>query len=377
MSRRVDNFIIRDADGVRTANSLVLGRGLRIVETAGGLPELAGSVVGETQLMPSGGDDTQAIRDALATGLHVRLGPGTFTITGTITLGAGGAGQRLVGNGVTRTTLCVTAPLATMVVIAFRDCGIEGLALSGYAQTGIRAVVSGSVTIRDLSIINMDTAIHLENVYGAEISRVLIAFSPQGIFARGISRSTLRDITVSSTLTGIRIENGTGVTCESISTTGEDDQSPAGIEISGGTGYRLAKVQVENCQTPVSLMDASGAAVELLSLGLCRTGILVEGMRDVTLNASRVWVSRNALVVRGSENVVVGALRSDNSLVTSPAPHVLVESSEGVFFTGTRIVKPSSSTYDVDVSLAGSRVLFGPHNIIAARINSGGNFAAL
>ncbi|HLL47047.1 MAG TPA: hypothetical protein VK399_10055 [Longimicrobiaceae bacterium] len=44
MSRRVDNFIIRDADGVRTANSLVLGRGFQVADTAGGLPELAGAV---------------------------------------------------------------------------------------------------------------------------------------------------------------------------------------------------------------------------------------------------------------------------------------------------------------------------------------------
>lgn len=373
MKAPVRNFIIRDGTGTREAETLVIGRGLRITETAGGLPELEGLLLGEIQLTPSGGDDTQTIRTALATGRDVRLGPGTFNIADTITLGAG---QRLVGSGVGRTTLRATAPLAPMVAIASGGCAVEGLALRGYAQTGIRAVSSGFVTLRDLYFFNMDTAVYLENV-GAEVCRVLAVFAAQGIFARGISRSTLRNVTINQTLTGIRIENGTGVTCEFVSTTGEDDMSPSGIEISGGTGYRLASVQVENCLSPVSLVGVSRATVELLSLGLCRTGILLDGISDVTLNASRVWASRNALVVRGSRNVVVGAFRSDNSLVTSPAPHVLVESSQGVFFTGTSIVKPSSSAYDVDVSLAGSRVLFGPHDIIAGRVNSGGNFAAL
>ncbi|MEW5925857.1 MAG: hypothetical protein AB1941_00050 [Gemmatimonadota bacterium] len=377
MKAPVRNFIIREGTGTREAETLVLGHGVPLTTTAGGLPELATTRVGETQLMPSGGDDTQAIRDALATGLDVRLGPGTFTITDTLTLGAGGKGQRLVGSGTARTTLDAIGPVTTMVAIAFRDCAVEGLALTGYAQTGIRAVVSGAVTLRDLHIYNADRGIHLENAYGAEVSRVLVVFSPEGIYARSISRSTLRDITVTSTLTGIRIENGTGVTCESISATGEDDQAPSVIVISGGTDYRVSRVLAESFQNPVVLGGAQRVSVELLSLGLCNTGILLDGMRDVTLSASRVWASRNALVVRGCEDVVVGAFRSDNSLVTSPAPHVLVESSPGVFFTGIRIVKPSNSTYDVDVSLAGGRVLFGPHNFDPARINSGGNFAQL
>ncbi|HEX8830518.1 MAG TPA: hypothetical protein VF705_05095, partial [Longimicrobium sp.] len=40
---RVDNFIIREGGGTRFANTLVLGQGLEIVDTAGGIPELAGS----------------------------------------------------------------------------------------------------------------------------------------------------------------------------------------------------------------------------------------------------------------------------------------------------------------------------------------------
>ncbi|HEX8275243.1 MAG TPA: right-handed parallel beta-helix repeat-containing protein [Longimicrobiaceae bacterium] len=376
MKAPLRKFLIREGNGVREADTLVLGTGMLVGETAGGLPELLGVAGGEILLQPSGGDDTQAISEALATGRDVRLAPGTFTISSTVTLGSAGTGQRLIGSGAAQTVVQASAPMAAVVAIAFRDCAVERLRVRG-GEAGIRAVGSGAVTLRDLHIHNSERGIHLENVSGAEVSRVFIVFSPVGIYARSISRSTLRDVTVTQTWTGIQIENGTGVSCESIYTTGEDDMSPSGIAISGGTDYRLSQVQVENCQSPIALVGATRASLELLSLGFCNTGVLLDGTRDVTLSASRVWVSRNALVVRGCEDVVVGAFRSDNSLVTSPAPHVLVESSAGVFFTGIRIVKPSSSAYDVDVSLAGSRVLFGPHNIIPARINSGGNFAAL
>jgi len=40
----IRNFIIREHAGLRFANSLVLGAGLDIVDTAGGIPELTGSV---------------------------------------------------------------------------------------------------------------------------------------------------------------------------------------------------------------------------------------------------------------------------------------------------------------------------------------------
>ncbi len=42
MKAPVRNFIIRDGAGTREAETLVLGRGLRITETAGGFPELGG-----------------------------------------------------------------------------------------------------------------------------------------------------------------------------------------------------------------------------------------------------------------------------------------------------------------------------------------------
>ncbi|HEY0036299.1 MAG TPA: hypothetical protein VGB66_06400 [Longimicrobium sp.] len=47
MDSRIDNFIIRQPDGTtRPSNSLVLGEGLTVTETAGGIPELRGSLNG-------------------------------------------------------------------------------------------------------------------------------------------------------------------------------------------------------------------------------------------------------------------------------------------------------------------------------------------
>ena len=43
---RVENFIIREGGGTRVANSLVLGAGLTLADTAGGVPELVGAFTG-------------------------------------------------------------------------------------------------------------------------------------------------------------------------------------------------------------------------------------------------------------------------------------------------------------------------------------------
>lgn len=44
MKAPVRNFIIRDATGTREAETLVIGQGFQVADTAGGLPELAGGV---------------------------------------------------------------------------------------------------------------------------------------------------------------------------------------------------------------------------------------------------------------------------------------------------------------------------------------------
>ena len=44
MKAPVRNFVIRDATGTREAETLVIGRGFQVADTAGGLPELSGTV---------------------------------------------------------------------------------------------------------------------------------------------------------------------------------------------------------------------------------------------------------------------------------------------------------------------------------------------
>jgi hypothetical protein len=115
MNSRVDNFIIREPGGTtRFANSLVLGGGLTIRDTEGGLPELAGAFTGakvwlsqvvsipsntETLLplaqvsLDSGGfrgtDPTRLTVPAGAAGIYLVIGRGVFS--------AGPAGARLAG----------------------------------------------------------------------------------------------------------------------------------------------------------------------------------------------------------------------------------------------------------------------------------------
>jgi hypothetical protein len=48
MAERIGTFIIREAGGLRFANSLVLGRGLQIDTTEGEIPELTGTDTGTT-----------------------------------------------------------------------------------------------------------------------------------------------------------------------------------------------------------------------------------------------------------------------------------------------------------------------------------------
>ena len=380
MSSRIDNFIIREADGVRAANSLVLGRGVPLSTTAGGLPELVTTRVGETQLMPSGGDDTQAIRDALATGLDVRLGPGTFTLTDTITLGAGGKGQRLLGSGTTRTQINLTTPGIPAIDIVSGHSGVESLRVGGFYSSGIgiRAVhpslSAGPVMIRDLTIGPFQTGIHLENVAGCEVDGVSISLVQMyGIYTRGLARGTIRNVVVGyADNTAIHVESGTEVSCESIQV---DEAFSHGIYVSGGRTHRLAGVRAVACETAVAIVGTTGETVcESMFAVNGYTGFLVEQARDVSLAGCTALGIRDSLVIRNSENVVAGAIRSDKSVTTFPSPtHIVVNNSPGVFVTGMRVT--GSAT--VDVSQAGSRVLFGPNNFNPASIVSGGNFAQL
>ncbi len=381
MKAPVRSFIIRDDDGTREAETLVLGRGLRITETAGGLPELEGVHGSEVLLAPSGADDTQAINDALATGKDVRLGPGTFIISDSLVVGTAG-GQRLSGSGADRTLVRLTTAGIPAVVMVSAYCTVERLRIDGTSgTTGIRAVFSSGfhvpVTIRDLSITTREEAIHLENIACDITNLTSVGLSQYGIYARNLT-GTIRNVTISGAdMQGIHIENGDAVICESIRVT---DSYDAGIFVSGGTGYRLSAVHTEGCYVGLTVTGADLVAVDSLFIvaGFLSYGIQLDQVRNMAVNGCRIQGARSSLYILNSQNVVAGALLSDHTYAASPFAHLIVQSSSGVFVTGMRLVSQSPPpTYEVDVSLAGNRVLFGPNNIDPARINSGGNFAQL
>jgi hypothetical protein len=390
MKAPLRKFLIREGNGVREADTLVLGTGMLVGETAGGLPELLGVAGGEIVLQPSGGNDTQAVRDALATGRDVRLGPGTFTI-GSITLGSGSGstekGQWLIGSGVNRTRVNQIGGGEGIEVLA-SHCGIEGLLLSGTGynngQTGLLAVFAapspprGNLTIRNVRFEQMRRAIRLENVSVCTIEDVSVYRTAyEGIYARGVSRGVLRNVDVSGAdaYAGIYFESCADIVCELVLIQDCDGHS---IHLYGGSGYRLSTVRVQGADSsyPRVLINgnAAGVVVDSLDVSTEYTAISVSQARDVTLNSCRVSGGFYSLVISGSENVVVGAFRSEFTM----GRHLAVTNSAGVFVTGMRVVNSATPpTYEVDVSGAGSRVLFGPHNLTPARINSGGNFAAL
>ncbi|MET0398968.1 MAG: right-handed parallel beta-helix repeat-containing protein [Longimicrobiaceae bacterium] len=381
MKAPVRSFIIRGPTGIREAHTLVLGQGLRVTETAGGLPELESTAAGDPPLMP--GDDIQA---ALATGRDVRLGPGTFHINYPLVVGANGRGQRLSGSGIdignaAGRTVLYTTSYSPAIRIQSRGSVVEGFMLGGSFGpnvAGIRADSVSDITLRNLIITGQaEWGIRLEGVSGCEISNVIVsATRTYGIYARGLQNAKLWNLLLEGCDTGLYVEDGSGVACESVSAV---ECVGYGVRLTGGTGNRLFAVRADNCGTGIAMDGNAGAVVgESLSLVECfRVGILVDHARDVALNACRAVNSNGPLVILDAENVAASAFASQSSRNSFPL-HVRVERSTGVVFTGARVVNGATPpTYEVDVSGAGGRVVFIQHNFDPARINSGGNFAAL
>ncbi len=369
------NILIRTPGGIRRAGALVLGEGLRITETAGGLPQLEGATP-DQPLAP--GDD---IRAALATGRDVHLGPGTFTMPNSIVVGASGKPQRLVGSGTGQTLLHASSPPGPAINVQSNGSVIEGFTLFGIfgpSSFGIQASNLANLALRNLNVqVVAEAGIRLENVAFFEISNVrVLSTLVYGIYTWGVTDAKLWNLSFDGGSTGLYIENGHGVVCESVSA---QDCTRYGVRLVGGTSCRLAAVRADNCGTGIALNGNAGAMVgDSLTVANCgRTGILVDQAQDVALNGCRALNTNSPLVIRDSANVVAGAFASESTLPSSPL-HVRVERSTGVFLTSARVINGTTPpTHEVDVSQAGSRVLFGPNNFDPARINSGGNFAAL
>jgi hypothetical protein len=403
MSNRIGNFIIRGPDGVRTASSLVLGRGVQLTTTAGGLPELLATRAGEFQLMPSGGDDTQAIRDAVAQGPNVRLGPGVFTISGTITLGNpnsfGSPGNRIQGSGPLRTVVRMTHPGVGFQMRNSLFCAVEGLTIKGPGNSSAAIAIqvpffssttgySAFMTVRDVRIEDVGMGLDVENTSNFTAENLLVSCGgAYGLHLRtgnyyggSTNQLALRNIEVVGGSTAcVRVAGWHDAVLERITLR---NGAAAGLSVSGGTGWVISAIRADNCTTGVLYSGGAGSVSGVLT-ELCVTGVRVENARDVVLAGCRAQKARigSGLVVKDSQDVVVNGFVSDHTGILGVAPyptHVVVQNSPGIFFGGVRVVNSATPPpWELDVSAAGGRVLFAQHNFDPARINSGGNFAAL
>ncbi|HEX2205973.1 MAG TPA: right-handed parallel beta-helix repeat-containing protein [Longimicrobium sp.] len=394
-------FVIREAGGVRFTEKLVLGAGLSVGPTAEGAPELVSGRAGEIQLAPTGLDDTKQIQDALARGVDVRLGAGTFTVSATITVGSGGAAQRLIGAGpgATRLLMNATAP-GVVVRLAASRCGVESLWIDNPGNIiGVLAAITpgGSakitgIVLRDLRMTDADLPVQLENPVTCAIENLhATGVSNYGIYVNATATEctgvTVRNVTFEGLagvgLVGVYLGGVSATACEGVVAR---QFTQHGVWVNGGSGHHLAGIRAVECGAGVTVQNASAATLEGADvLGVPGSalitqtrGIQVTGAKDVAVHGCRVTKMPEPVRIASSENVVVGAVRSDTSGTTIANPHLAVTASPGVFVTSFRIVNPAvPPAFEVDVAGAGSRVLFGPHNFAAGRINSGGFFAAL
>lgn len=374
------DILIREADGIRRAGALVIGRGVPLATTAGGLPELENVLVGETQLMPSGGDDTQAIRSALARASRVRLGPGGFTISDTLVLGAG---QELVGCGPSRTTLRMPVRNGDALVSLSGANVLEGMTLAGPRWStsfiaGVKAAAGADLRLCRLRIEEVETGISLAGVERAEIS--------------GITTGRIGNLGITVTSSKqVVIENGD---------VGSDVTLTRGLFLSSVETLRCESVVVRNCEQGI-LAIGSALSFRAIRLADCEMGMSVGGSGvevsgALAADADRSFVLSgctgaaldgcsslrgrgSTLVLSGCKAVAVSGLHSDMTGAAAGAPpHVTVNASTQVMITAVQRINPATPPqYEVEVSQAGGRVMFIQHDFDPDRIHSGGNFAQL
>lgn len=367
------NFILRDATGFREAETLVIGRGATVRTTAGGLPELVGARIGETQLYPSGGDDTKAIRDALATGNQVRLGPGTFRVSGSITVTPSAS---VVGSGIAATT--ILASHAGIVFNLAGGAGLESLTVRGpganvAAARGIHSnSSSGSSSIHNVRVESVQAGVVLGGGRN-DVSNLFIGGVETGLQLNG-SGSVVRDLGVQgAALTALSIA-GEACSCTGVRI---EDCLADGITI-GGKSNQMAGARVERCGNALTITGL-GVTVDATTVAACARGILVNGAQRVAMDGVSVLNTPNPLKISGSKGVAVTAFHSDLRQTSVDAPHVAVSASPLVTLVSFLRINPTAVvlTYEADVAAAGSRVVFIQHDLDTTRVNSGGNFAEL
>jgi hypothetical protein len=378
------DILIREADGIRRAGALMIGQGVPLGTTAGGIPELLpGPPFAEAQLMPSGGDDTGAILAALASSRRVRLGPGTFKMSFIIQVGTG---QSIVGCGPERTTIQITTDTQpAFFQLSGNGAAIEELTLRGSLNAtfdnGILSTSATNVRLRGLHLRDFGTGIRLGPVNRLEISRVSVERTMNSIFVEDSQQVVIQDVYIDGNFgNGIILESIEGLRCAGVTLL----QCQGSSLVASGSGLMLQAIHLIQCEDCLTILNSRGveiSAVHAVEGTPYTPYVTIAGSTGATVSGCSILRGRNtALNIYNCTAVTVSGFHSDltgNSAAT--APHVVVGGgSTEVTISGLRVVNPATPPqYEVDVAAAGGRVLFAGHNFNPARINSGGNFAPL
>jgi hypothetical protein len=378
------DILIREPDGIRRAGALVIGQGVPLGTTAGGLPELLEPTpFGEAQLMPSGGDDSLAIQAALDRALRVRLGPGTFNIREIIEIGTG---QSIVGCGPERTTVRITTNTQPAYFrLSGNGAAIEELSLRGSLEAtfdyGIYTTSATNVRLRGLHLSEFGTGIGLSAVNRLEVSLVSVENTFYPIVVHDSQQVVIREVHIDGNFgAGISLANIDGLRCIGVTLL----QCQGSSITASGSGLVLKAIRLIQCEGGLTIINSRGVEVSGVhategtpfsaQVTLSNTtGVMVSG-------CSALDAKYTTLAIYSCTAVTVSGFHSDLTGTTAAtSPHVVVGGgSTEVMISGIRVVNPATpAQYEVDVSAAGGRVLFAQHNFDPARINSGGNFVAL
>lgn len=333
----------------QTSMTIVLGSGLNLGMDSNGLPLVTAST-GETLVYSSnGGDDTQAIQNAIWLGLPVRLGPGTFNVSAIIDVGAG---VMITGAGSGSQDAFTIIQKADYPDCAFRfgdstdAAGLQNIRFegpgmtTGTGNTAIKVAPSSPFThgfrFRDLVINGFcESAFYINNCAQVELENIIAT----SIGGDAIEVDTAHSVRLSTVRVAI---------------------STRGIHVIQSQGVQLDACEVE---------AGSDVAYE------------IETSSEVVLDAC---VSRGAvgvpLVINGSQSVIVNGFRSDDSNASPmppDRPHLVVDGgSTQAVISGFGVVNGTTTpTVEADVGGAGGPVVVTAHGFTAGAISSSGNFA--
>jgi nitrous oxidase accessory protein NosD len=383
MNTRVDNVIIRGANGTRFANSLVLGRGVPVHTTPGGLPELVG------ELIPSGGDDTANLRAAVAAAsFPLRLGPGTFLVSGPIQVPANRA---FAGRG-PDATIIQASHAGPVFELAGDQVRIEELTVRGPGKTvagsvavaNVATAPSGyinNVTLRGLKVRDVQKGIVLKGS-NQEISGVTITLTGTlGIevtWANGVVISDVDIDGISGTgAKAVHLERVTALDCRAVRAA----FCTLGIHVNLSHGLSIAGSRMLDGGTGVMVETSSLVNLSGVEAAGCTSGFLIQNCAAVTLaGCGTVHGNGNSLTVRGGSfggyGVAVNGYYAEMSVGNKP--FVVVDGgAQGVVISAIHHRGFTSAAYEVDVSAAGGRVVFLQHDFDPTLVNSGGNFVQL